>query len=199
MEFETKDKATLLDYLKQPLFISHVAWFSIVQLRFLYFIGNLNPLLNHRLDHDVAQGNTQTKYIQKSITIFLNCFKRSNVTDINGLHNVTNHLVLKLLEYDHLIYVRICCSYNWCIGCFIHLVVYTIHIHVDIFVFLSVSKFTDWCFYILMAGIITSILAGLSYDRLKPFFKSRHVLFDYCFLRLSLSVKVKTRTYIYTL
>ena len=120
MEFETKDKATLLDYLKQPLFISHVAWFSIVQLRFLYFIGNLNPLLNHRLDHDVAQGNTQTKYIQKSITIFLNCFKISNVTDINGLHNVTNHLVLKLLEYDHLIYVRICCSYNWCIGCFIY-------------------------------------------------------------------------------
>lgn len=56
MEFDTTDDETLFDYLKQPMFLSHLTWFSFVQLRFLYFVGNLNSLLNRMLDNNISQG-----------------------------------------------------------------------------------------------------------------------------------------------
>ncbi|XP_053380662.1 uncharacterized protein LOC123563417 [Mercenaria mercenaria] len=49
------DVQPLSSYLRQPLFITHNVWLCLLQLRFYYFIGNLNPFLNRILNNDTAK------------------------------------------------------------------------------------------------------------------------------------------------
>ncbi|XP_060561701.1 equilibrative nucleobase transporter 1-like [Ruditapes philippinarum] len=46
---------SLLSCLKQTKFITHVIWLCILQLRFYYILGTLNPYLNRILDGDEKQ------------------------------------------------------------------------------------------------------------------------------------------------
>lgn len=46
------DIQPLSSYLRQPLFITHNIWLCLLQLRFYYFIGNLNTFLNRVLNND---------------------------------------------------------------------------------------------------------------------------------------------------
>ncbi|KAL3888936.1 hypothetical protein ACJMK2_001296 [Sinanodonta woodiana] len=50
--FEKKDLPTLMSCVRQPLYIMHVFWLCILQLRFYYLIGTLNPYLNRVLNKD---------------------------------------------------------------------------------------------------------------------------------------------------
>ena len=50
------DLPSLMSCIKQPVFISHCLWFSLLLLRFLYFIGSLNNYLNRVLHGDKDLG-----------------------------------------------------------------------------------------------------------------------------------------------
>lgn len=50
------EKPSLVSCLKKPLFILHVVWLSLIQLRFYYFLGTLNKYLNTLFDGDKKQG-----------------------------------------------------------------------------------------------------------------------------------------------
>ena len=43
--------------LKQPVFLTHCAWFSFLHLKSAYFLGSLNGYLNRSLSYDKEQGN----------------------------------------------------------------------------------------------------------------------------------------------
>ncbi|XP_052782310.1 equilibrative nucleobase transporter 1-like [Mya arenaria] len=49
------DTQPLSSYLRQPLFLTHSLWLCILQLRFYFFIGNLNTFLTRVLDNDTQQ------------------------------------------------------------------------------------------------------------------------------------------------
>ena len=40
----------------QPMFITHVIWLIMLQLRFFYFIGTINPYLDRTFNGDDAMG-----------------------------------------------------------------------------------------------------------------------------------------------
>ncbi|KAL3888287.1 hypothetical protein ACJMK2_000658 [Sinanodonta woodiana] len=50
--YEKKELPTLMSCVRQPLYIMHVFWLCILQLRFYYIIGTLNPYLNRVLNKD---------------------------------------------------------------------------------------------------------------------------------------------------
>lgn len=50
------DIQPLDSYVLQPLFITHTVWLCLLQLRFYYFIGNLNTFLNRMLNNDIVKG-----------------------------------------------------------------------------------------------------------------------------------------------
>ncbi|KAK3583002.1 hypothetical protein CHS0354_005643 [Potamilus streckersoni] len=50
--YERKELPTLMSCVRQPLYIIHVFWLCILQLRFYYLIGTLNPYLNRVLNKD---------------------------------------------------------------------------------------------------------------------------------------------------
>lgn len=41
------------------LFLTHLLWFSVIQLRFILFIGTINPMLDFLADGDPGQGKGQ--------------------------------------------------------------------------------------------------------------------------------------------
>lgn len=47
----------LMGYIRSPLFLLHVFWYSILQLRFFYFVGTLNPWLERisQTEEEVSQ------------------------------------------------------------------------------------------------------------------------------------------------
>ncbi|KAK3612346.1 hypothetical protein CHS0354_011065 [Potamilus streckersoni] len=55
--YEKKELPTLMSCVRQPLYIIHVFWLCILQLRFNYMIGTLNPYLNRVLNKDDKMGN----------------------------------------------------------------------------------------------------------------------------------------------
>lgn len=59
LKYVQADKSTsptLLQCVKKPMFITHVVWLSLLQLRFYIFIGTLNQYLNRVLDNDKDLG-----------------------------------------------------------------------------------------------------------------------------------------------
>ncbi|KAL3877221.1 hypothetical protein ACJMK2_034958, partial [Sinanodonta woodiana] len=50
--YEKKELPTLMSCVRQPLYIIHVFWLCLLQLRFYYLIGTLNPYLNRVLNKD---------------------------------------------------------------------------------------------------------------------------------------------------
>ena len=44
--------------LKQPVFLTHCAWFSFLHLKSAYFLGSLNGYLNRSLSYDKEQGRS---------------------------------------------------------------------------------------------------------------------------------------------
>ncbi|KAL3878054.1 hypothetical protein ACJMK2_035687 [Sinanodonta woodiana] len=50
--YEIQELPTLMSCVRRPLYIIHVVWLCILQLRFYYLIGTLNPYLNRVLNKD---------------------------------------------------------------------------------------------------------------------------------------------------
>ena len=50
------DDITVTTIFKQPMLYSHLAYFAAVQLRFLFFMGNINTLLNRKMDGNTLEG-----------------------------------------------------------------------------------------------------------------------------------------------
>lgn len=55
-ETTVKETLPVSHYLKQPMFITHLAYFSAMNVRLLYFVGNLNSFLNRILNEDISEG-----------------------------------------------------------------------------------------------------------------------------------------------